>query len=72
MTNLISAMAISFTIATAPEKPLEKVEESTVYVETLAFTRCEIADPTIGFYGKGNCDKVIKAYAQYKQLRAQK
>jgi hypothetical protein len=31
--------------------------------------KCEISEP--GFYAKGNCKKVLKAYRQWKQLKAQ-
>lgn len=69
MTNLISALALSFAMATAPEKPIENDVDSIVHVETLSFARCEIRDAANGFYGKGNCEKLMKAYAEYLSLK---
>lgn len=69
MTNFISALAISLAMATATEKPSETTEEGNFEIKTLAFARCEIIDHKNGFYGKGNCEKLMKAYAAYLELK---
>lgn len=78
MTNLLATLASGLILASAPLTPVVPKETvtvvttSTVEYTPLSFARCEIRDPKIGFYGKGNCDKLLKAYAEYKQLHAQK
>jgi hypothetical protein len=67
MKVLISTIALGFSLYASPALPSTSSEEATIeYKQTIFGPRCEIRDPKIGFYGKGNCEKVIAAYERYK------
>lgn len=71
MKVLISAIALGFSLYATPTLSSTSTEEVTIeYKQTILGPRCEIRDPKIGFYGKGNCDKVIAAYERYKAALA--
>lgn len=76
MINLLATLTTSLILASAPltpvvpKAPVTVSTTSTVDYKPLSFARCEIRDVKIGFYGRGNCEKLLKAYADYKQLHA--
>lgn len=73
MKALIPAIALGFSLYATPALPSTSSDEVTIeYKQTILGPRCEIRDPQIGFYAKGNCDKVIDAYERYKAARGMK
>jgi hypothetical protein len=71
MKALISAIALGFSLYSMPMPSSNSSDEATLkYKQTILGPKCEIRDPKIGFYGRGNCDKVIAAYERYKAAHA--
>jgi hypothetical protein len=74
MTNLLSSLVAGLTLASAPvtpvipATPVTVVTISTVEYTPLLFGRCKITDHERGFVGRGNCDKVLKAYAAFREI----
>ena len=72
MTNLIATLAMSMTLSAAPANSIETLPssnvstETTITVEELSFARCTINKA--GFQAKGNCERVLAAYAAYLEL----
>jgi hypothetical protein len=72
MKVLISSIALGLSLFGTPAVNTTTDEVTIEYKQTILGARCEIRDPQIGFYAKGNCDKVIDAYERYKAARGTK
>jgi hypothetical protein len=72
MKALVSSIALGLSLFGTPAVNTTTDEVTIEYKQTILGARCEIRDPQIGFYAKGNCDKVIDAYERYKAARGTK
>lgn len=66
MKNLFLSTVFLFTsLMVSPATANATISNATTEVDD--FARCEISDPG-GFYGKGNCKRVLEAYRAWKTL----